>query len=244
MGAQVGILSGCQFASLDGLAYTGSGRNLKTWWNFEDFLHNSNVYNGIWTGYFGGAGASTGLWPISNTALRPGQVYCATGTTAAGWASYKTHGLGFLFGAGEYTFEADIYLALLSTAIEEFDCCLGFCDTDSANQVDGAYFRYDRAISGVNWQACTANNSVRTLTNTGVAAVTGWTRLKVVANLTGTVISYYINDILVATNTTDIPTAVGREFPAMMRILKSVGITARELYIDWAWLHFNLTASR
>jgi len=244
--AQVGVLSLCQFGSLDGLSYSNAGRNLKTWWNFEDFLEAAPLQSGLWTHNAAGAGAVLQGSPGEN--IRPGQVTGSSGTTAAGRAgiyasSYLANGI--LFGSGEYTFEADFLLPVLSTAIEEFTTTLGFGETTAADQVDGAYFYYDRALAGVNWRLKTANNSARTDTDSTIVVVAGaWTRFKIIVNAAGTLVSYYINNVLVGTNNANIPTGAGRQTAAIVNILKSVGITARSWTIDWAWLHIDLTTTR
>ena len=248
MGAQVGILSGCQFASLDGLAYTGSGRNLKTWWDFEDFNFSSapvdSAYAGIWQTSINGAGAAA--WPSWGTAVRPGRYTLETGTTAAGRAaiSCASAGLGWVFGAGQYTFETDVYIPVLSAIAEEFIIRIGFGDSGTADYADGAYFEYDRLVSQ-NWYACTADNSARTKNNLGVTVVAGsWIRLKLVVNPAGTLVSFYVNNVYILDNNTDIPTGATRYVGGSVYIIKSAGLTSRVLNLDWIWLHADLTASR
>ena len=225
------------------------GRNLKTWWDFEDFIFNQP--NGGGTGKWvpTGSGTSAGAVPDLSTAARPGIIILNTGTTSTGAAAISTGGLynpiQFLFGAGVYTFEADIYVWLLSTVTETYALRCGFGDSTSADFVDGAYFEYSDAGSTPNWYRCTASNSTRTKTDTGVAAVAGaWTRLKVVVNAAGTSVEYFINGTSVGSNTTNIPTGTGRETGAVLHLIKSVGTTYRILYIDWVWIHADLSVSR
>ena len=244
MAEQVGVMSRC-IKALDGLSFTNVGRSLKTWWNFEDFLEGISLYQGIWTISTGGVGSSfTG----TGTAQRFGIAQFNTGTTAIGrcaanmgiWAPQN-----FLFGGGEYTLETDIYIPDLSTAAEEFSVAFGFGDTITADQVDGAYFYYDRALAGVNWRLKTANNSARTDTDSGVVVTAGaWIRLKVVVNALGTLVTYSINDVIVGTNTLNIPTGAGRNFGGVINIVKTVGITSRALWSDWIWTHCNLSVTR
>ena len=68
-----------------------------------------------------------------------------------------------------------------------------------------------------------------------VAAI--WTKLKVLVNADATLVSYYINDIFVGTNTLNIPTGAGRNVCPMMTIFKSVGITSRFYTLDWIWYY-------
>ena len=244
---QAGLLSQYQFLSFDGGAYSNSGRNLKAWWNFEDFIGGVNAVSnniGIWSVYFGGGGAivADGIGELT----RPGQVYLGTGATNTGYAnlfsSYSSM-QPLCFGGGEYAFETDINIPILSTVGEEYILRVGFGDTNNTDFVDGAYYEYDRLTSN-NWSVCAASNSARTKTDSGYAVGTGWVRLKIVVNALGTGISFFRNNILVNILGTNIPTGAGRELTAMFQIVKSAGTTPRILYVDWAWLHINLNTSR
>ncbi len=254
MGAQVGIFGNKQECfgispTLSGLTLLNSGRNLKTGWNFEDFISapvNSAEWGGIWITYFNGAGAI--VQGSAGTTLRPGLAVLGTGTTNAGLASllsnYTFARSAFAFNAGQYTFETDVYLPVLSDAVEEYVMKIGWSDVILAAAVDGVYFAYDRTAN-VNWLCVTANNSVRTTADSGIAVAAGaWIRLKIVINYAGTSVRFYINDVLVVTTTTNIPTGDARITSLMMAIQKTVGITDRVFYSDWTWLHYDLSASR
>ncbi len=227
------------------------GRNLKTWWAFEDFTARIGaVLNEPWFVSVSGT-AAYGV-PIVSTALRPGIFGFETGSTNAGIASLSTggtdSGIQFLFGAGTYTLEADIYLEYLSTATETYTLRFGFGDVYNAIPVDGAYFRYTDVGGGTptpNWYKCTISNTSGTATDTGVAAVAAaWTRLKVVVNAAGTSVEYFINGVSVGVMTNTIPTGTGRQTGAVVHIIKSAGTTTRIVQIDWIWLHIDLTTSR
>jgi hypothetical protein len=229
------------------------GRNLKTWWNFEDFIGPTYsptiIFRGIWMP--GESGTAARVSDNVGTALRPGILKFTTGTTNAGTACLKWGADSYqhiLFGAGTYTIETDIYIETLSDGTENYTLRFGFGDSVTADFVDGAYFEYTDVGGGTptpNWYKCTASNSTRTKTNTTVAAVAGaWTRLKVVVNAAGTSVEYFINGISVGVVTTNIPTGVGRETMAVFSLIKSAGITARLQYVDWVWVHIDLTTSR
>lgn len=251
MGAQVGIPEEGYGANpvFSGMTLLNGGRNLKTGWNFEDFISapaGSVELNGIWINYYVGAGALVGN--SAGSTLRPGQVRLETGTTNAGLASllsnYTFAQASFAFGVGVFVFETDVYIPTLSDAAEEYVMKLGWSDVILAAAVDGAYFTYDRTGS-VNWQCVTANNSSRTIVDSGVAVAAGaWVRLKIVVNALGTAVNFYINNVLVVTNVTDIPTGDARITSLMLAIQKTVGITSRSLVCDWTWLHYDLNVSR
>jgi hypothetical protein len=236
-------MSDINLGKLAGLTLDPTGRNLKTWWNFEDFIIGTNAR--LWYGTSSGTGSSA--LPTLGTALRPGIHRLSTGTTNTGYAGVANSGYltDFLFGAGIYTLEADIYITTLSDGTETYTLRFGFGDALSIAPVDGAYFRYTDTGTTPNWYRNTVSNTTLTSTDTGVAVVAGaWIRLKAVVNAAGTSVEYFINGISVGTNTTNIPTGTGRETGAIYSIVKSAGTTARTTDIDWAWIHVELSTSR
>jgi hypothetical protein len=241
MAVQVGVMSRC-CKSLDGLAYTQYGKPVKTLNFFDDFTEDLSNRPWYFFPWIGGAGAA--FIGTAVTATRPGQILGETGATAAGYATLAGTVVGILFGGGQYVVETDCYLSNLSTAVEEFVFYFGFGDQANVDETDGAYFQYDRTL-GLNWLCCTANNGVRTKTNSLIPVVAGaFVRLKVVVNYAGTAVNFYINDVLVATNILNIPTGAGRNVTPIIGIVKSVGITSRYFVSDWVWYHQDLTVSR
>ena len=246
---QVGIFGNWQESygvnpTFSNMTLLDSGRNLKTWWNFEDFYSVTDLYNcGIYRAGVNGAGASSiGAVAVSG---RPGIVELSTGTTAAGYAGYYARNtFSLLFGTGKRVYETDIHIPILSTAIEEYILRLGFQDAIGGDAIDGVYFEYDRTAN-VNWLRCTADNSARTKTDTGVAVgAAAWIRLKIVVAADGLSAEFFINNVSVGTNVANIPVGAGRHTTIMQYILKTVGTTARSLFIDWIWVHIDLTTSR
>jgi hypothetical protein len=245
-------MSDINLGKLAGLTLDPTGRNLNTWWNFEDFVGGfagTGSRNGIWRGRSSGTEAN--IKDIAGTALRPGIAEANTGTTSSGQAGiYVGDSLysEFLFGGGVYTIEADIYITTLSDGTDTYTLRFGFGDSMVGAPTDGAYFLYTNAGGGSptpNWYRNTVSNTTLTSTDTGVAVVAGaWIRLKAVVNAAGTSVEYFINGVSVGTNTTNIPTGTGRETGAIYSIVKSAGTTARLADIDWAWIHVELSTSR
>jgi hypothetical protein len=158
------------------------------------------------------------------------------------WGNGYNNG-SFRLGGGEYTFETDLLIPLLSTVGEEYITRLGFGDNYAGDHNDGVYFEYDR-LTNVNWLMCAANGGVRTKTDTGVAvAAGGWIRLKVVVNTAGTSAAFYIDGVYVGAVVANLP-AGGAVFTNMILIVKSAGVTARAINIDWCWLHIDLAVTR
>jgi hypothetical protein len=230
------------------LTLTAPARNLKTWWNFEEFIGRPDATSGIWFRTANGTG-SYGT-SAAGTSLRPGILSLGTGTTDTGYSNIMSGGhidLGssFLFGAGVYTIEGDIYIGNLSSGTETYAIRFGFGDSGTGAPTDGAFFYYSDAGANPNWYRRTVSNTVLTSTDTGVAAVAGaWIRLKIVVNADATSVEFFINDVSVGSNVANIPSGVGRNTGAVYSIIKSAGTTDRAVYIDWVWLHIDLTASR
>ena len=111
--------------------------------------------------------------------------------------------------------ESKIRTALVDSLTNRLDF-IGFIDeaplTTGATSValaegtlsDGAYFRYDG--SG-NWQAITMNTTTKTTTDTGVAPVLG-TQQNFEIIFESTKITFKIDDTVVATHTTNLPTVL------------------------------------
>ena len=79
--------------------------------------------------------------------------------------------------------------------------------TGSSSSTQIIAFTYDRVGYGDhNWRAVTAGASA-TVTNTSVATSSSYQRLKIVYNTAGTQAKFYINESLVATNTTNFPSS-------------------------------------
>ena len=163
-----------------------------------------------------------------------GVLQMSTGTTSAGRANISDTQV-VRFGNGELSVKFRIQIPTLSTAAEEFRIWIGFIDSvTNAEATDGAYFEYDRTVS-TNWRVKTALNSTRTTITTSsvvTASTTDFTTVEVRGNVNGTQVNFYINNTLVGSSTTNIPTLSTDFFYVGASIIKTVGTTARLLRID------------
>ena len=106
-------------------------------------------------------------------------------------------------------------------------------------------FRYDRLTDGGNWQCITRLSSTETKTNSGVAVTASSTganmqTLEFVVNEAATEVLFYIDGVLVATHTTNIPQArvgYGVEMEAL------TAFATQEPIIGIDWLRFEMTRS-
>lgn len=123
----------------------------------------------------------------------------------------------------------------VSDGTETFTTYCGYFDQAGAGDcADGVYFRYTHSVNSGKIQAVTKSNFVETAADTGITPTAGqFYRFEVRVNSAGNSATYYIDDSLVATITTNIPSGAGRQSGIVFKIEKSAGTTARLMYIDW-----------
>lgn len=227
------------------LSIDGSSRD----WGFES-LHDLNApgSNGTILVATIGTGTITAFATTTETGLSLG-----TGTTDAvsGYYAYGSVS-SVVFGLNIYRFESRLLIPTLATAGENFVVKNGFYDGfNTANTTDGAYFLADTqgtstgsAASG-NWQIVTTSNSVRTFTTTSIAiSTTTYSKFRIDVNAAGTSVKFYIDNTLVGTHTTNIPTGSARATGAGAMILKSVGTSARTVNVDYLYYAMKFTTPR
>ena len=187
------------------------------------------------------------------TANRIGLVKLSTGTNASGQAKIAT-GTGtllqtMLLGGGRIVFETSVNPYILPSAAERYSVLSGFSTTNNSVSVsNGVLFVYDSSgvvtgsTASPNWQVCTDSANTRTFTTTSIAVTANtWYNLKIIVNAAGTSVDFYINDVLVKTETRTIPILpVGM----MTQIFKGGGTTARTLHVDYMRYKQKFTTSR
>lgn len=182
-----------------------------------------------------------------------GLITVTTGTTTTGRASAQTSATSFRLGNGTWVYETEVSIPTLSTVTERFSFITGFWDATTANQTDAVAFVYDEggvstgSTAAAYWQVVTASNSTRTW-NTSLTQITvtagQYYTLRIEINAAGTSAAFFIDGTLVSTQTTNIPTAAGREVGYGSQILKSAGTTARPFYTDYILAKSTLTTPR
>jgi hypothetical protein len=155
------------------------------------------------------------------------------------------------FGNGVVIFESLIATSL-STPTQRFRTLHGFGSTfANLSDGDGAFFTYDEGgtangtAASPNWQCITTSGTVRTLTTTTTAVTTAWNKLRIEGNAAGTSVAFYINGTLVATHTTNIPTATStRYFMVKQGLWNTIGGSNRFLFCDYLGYEVTLTTPR
>jgi len=193
-----------------------------------------------------GTGASCqvpngGLLTTNDFAL----LQCDTGTTATGLGSAIGSTDMVVLGSGAVQFRTRVYVDDLSTGIERYTLRLGLSDASAAG-VDDVAFRYTDAVHSGHWNCYTRANTAETSVDSGVAVTANsWFILELRVNATGTAADFYIDNAPACTITTTIPTGIARASGIVpVTILKSVGITQRNAYVDYTYFRIDFTIPR
>lgn len=194
-------------------------------------LANVNALPSDWSSLNSG-GSITG---VASEAGAIGILSTASGTASA---TYRHPYIGgnnqFALGRGRTIIEWKVRLPNLSDPTDTFTAYVGMYDHQTT-PVDGAWFEYTHGVNSGNYQCKVANNSSTTTTaNTSVAATTSWTTFTIDADAGATNVKFYIDGVLVGTET-------GANIPGSSRasnisygIAKTAGTTnARAMYADY-----------
>lgn len=172
------------------------------------------------------------------TGKYPGSVAHSTGTNTNGYAGRQCAGAtGFLLAGDTATwyYETVFRIPTLSDGTDTFAIALGSGDvTTAVDHANGFYLRYSSAANSGKFELVTAKASVRTSTDTGVAAVANtWYHALIVVTGDTSISLYLVADgsdlgSAVATNTTNIPLV---DMGLNSIILKSAGTNARTVEV-------------
>ena len=202
---------------------------------FEDMVYTTGTFSTIASG--ASAFVNNTNLTSRDTGNHPGIATLNTGTTATGAARIGGGNLDgmdkMLLGFGTWECETLINIPLLSTAAETFIVTAGFSDNLNFNScTDVVTFFYN--TSSIYWQLRTASNVTSSyVTTTSEVLPDTWTKLKIIINADATSASFYVNNNLVGTITTNIPKGAGRWTQYNLAIVKTVGTTARNLLCDY-----------
>ena len=121
----------------------------------------------------------------------------------------------------------------LSTALQRYHLRSGFSSAVVPSAIiQGITFEYADNENGGRWQAIT-HDGVETSTDTGITvAANTWYKLEIIVNAAGTSVEFFIDDVSVAVNTTNIPTGTGVDNFHSDHIFKLIGTAARTMYLD------------
>lgn len=206
------------------------------------------ISNGLapFTGAASGTGAGTSVGSITGSPTnRVGIASLTTGTDTTGRAAIAgSFGGGITFTGGSWAYRCDLNIPTAADVTDTFSGVAGFVDVLSPLPSYGAYFRYQYTENSGNWTCVTVSGGVETTTTTGVAAVhaTSYRALEILVNAAGTSVQFWVDGVLKATHTTNIPGVWG--IGPAVGIRKSAGTTARTLLVDLMGMLFTATSGR
>ena len=182
--------------------------------------------------------ASTGA-VVAETALGSGEEHRVGIITVGGGTTYGML-IGYesdtRFGDADHRFGCGLKLVNIPDATDDANFAFGYSmDTNSI----GTYMSYigiDRTVNATNFIAVSRRAGTQTATDTGVAFAAGtWHTFEVVVNVDNTSHTYYIDGVLVATHTTNLPNSSLCPTVAIFNVAGA----ARSLEIDWMYQAFK-----
>lgn len=133
-----------------------------------------------------------------------------------------------------HTFKMRMAMPTLSDGTDTFTVYFGIANNAlSTEPTSGVYYRYTHSVNSGKFEAVTANGGTRTAADTGITADTSYHLFEARVNAAGSSVGFYIDDVLVATNTTNIPTSASLLVGVSALIVKSAGTTERSLVCDY-----------
>jgi nitrogen fixation protein len=220
---------------------------------FNDFGNNNTFSDGVFQLSPQNGGGSLSSIGAPNTNDYIGFQGLSTGVNINGGNSIRTDlsaGRFFNFNCGRKSFISRIWVANLSDVTNRYNILNGFSNSATSTLNNGAVFIYDEGGVGTgttaspNWQIITANGGVRTNFVTSVPVnITTWYSFRIETNENDTEVYYYINDVLVRTETTNIPVSSNNAQP-IIAINKNTGTTSRGIAVDYLGLKIKLNNQR
>lgn len=202
-----------------------------TMYLFDDFI--SAVPNStLGWGTAGSAGITAPSGILSQQHCGISVVHTSTSPTGAGIFYIDTM---ILLGGGVITAELLVRLSALSTVDQSYNCRIGFGNTfDGTDYTNGVYLEHTDSLNSGNWVFKSANNGTRTNSNTSVApTTTDWQKVNFVIAAGGGSAEVFLDGVSAGVISTNIPTTSNRFVGPQMSILKSLGSTQRNLYMDY-----------
>ncbi len=220
------------------------------WTVFDEFLqHNIIVTGGAhsskegWNRVISGAAAAITKVRIDNN--HPGVVRLDTGTALNGRATLHLDFDGQTFGGGRVLYECMLRVPIVPTIPEDFTVWAGYGDNSGGGKPqDGVGLVIDRLVSTTNWLRYAYKAAGETRNDSGTPFTTAWVKLGFLVNAAGTSVEYFIDDVSVGTETTNIPINASEESGLWFKIEKSAGGTARTIEVDYVRCRQWLTNPR
>jgi hypothetical protein len=223
---------------------------------FEDFMGNlaaniTNTTTGIITNVGNGQGTTRSTSTINNKTNQQGVVEALTSANATGTAGYY-YASGVYKGSGSITIETYINYTNLSVLGERFFSLFGFyTGVNFTNPPNAIMIVYDEGgvvtpNAASPFFRCVTRIGGVTLTNTVTSipvVALQWYRLKINISADGGTVTFFIDNTLVATHTTNIP--LNATFlPVGCMLQKTSGTAARAMQTDYFMYKETFTTAR
>ena len=213
---------------------------------YEDF------YNEFSPGTLGFRGTASGAGSAVNnfddgTQNNSGIVSLETGTDTNGRASLYSSDRTVILGGGIQVIEWLLTVDALSNPTNRYIIRAGIGNTETQDVTranDCVYFEYaeDGTAAFDNWRLVTSSGGTATSTDSTVAAVADWIKLRIEINADASSVEFFINGVSVGTNTTNINTT--STMGVNCGIVKTAGTTEREMFTDYAYHFIKFTTPR
>lgn len=216
--------------------------NLDGFYNARCSYFNHFTRSGGFRGFLGdNSGAGAAQSALSTPSYdRPGVISNSTGTTTTGRSAITSVASSMRLGFGRCLCETALNIPALSNSTQRFKVIIGFVNILSGNQPsEGVYWRYGDNDNTGKWQAVCTTGGVETTIDSGVTvAAATWYNLAVDINSDGSIATFWLNNSIVGTITTNIPLSTAIQSAVSIR--KTAGTTARTVQIDYFYAGMNL----
>jgi hypothetical protein len=238
-------------SSADWSTFNNKQNNLRTFqtiqgvYYFNEFMGSlaANVTaatNDVINTFGNGQGTTRGTGTITNRTNQQGVVESLTSANNTGQAGWVYGGAALFIGTGAITLETYVNITTLSTLAERFYTFFGYATgSNYSNILNNIAIVYDEggvylsANASPNFKCITRAGTTNTTTVTSIAVTAGqWYKLRININAAASSVEFYIDNVLRATHTTNIPLTTTPMFIANA-IIKNTGSTARAMQTDY-----------
>lgn len=172
----------------------------------------------------------------------------STGRGALVWPTANMAQMDALqLGLGPVLCESRLALPIASDGTNTFAARAGLTvDPATSTPLDGLFFDYNPALHGNdNWWCVSRSNNTNRAVDSGVSApISEWQTLRLEVNADATQVLSYIDDTLVDTNTTNVPSGLARRVGLGICIQKSAGTSTRSFFADYFIFKQHYTSGR
>ena len=206
---------------------------------YTDFVEH---YGNTWTTVVGGSASLTDT-QSGTPAGHPGVVQLQVS------GAFASSGMGLAMqialGGGSIINQHIVQIPVLGSATNRINLQFGLMDSvggfTNTQPQNGCYFQYQDNQNSGKWQCITTSGGVSTTSDSGVTTNTNYNNFKIAVDAAGTNVYFYINETLVATNTTNLPSSL---LMGGIALSCSSADTSNNVLYDMFYFLKNLSTSR